>query len=1194
MADMSASRRLLEDTIFSPSINVDLLFAILDRPNCDTDVDHVRLVCMQIADGTLTTLTLDGLRGMIKDTQAASLKFFLNKDKHAAGAGIANLYRVVTEEEQQMKMMDMASSGVFPAIAPRLQKMLDEAQEQEAVLLKEAVEEEEDWVDEDAAPSTLSAEALFEEEQQKDLPWIPRHALPPLEGYHWFYTIFYRVNGSFKLHQAYLRMNPKDRFLAHKIWRFQEAHLRIIQYLDGLEDPSDAAIDEAHLVSLYRRLGESHYNCDTSFITVTRTEHKVKPTPLEIICDAYPDDWWRPEEIAVRIRDGSFDVECLTHLVDGEWDPIGRESAPNHRTHSLYYGVVYVINMAREYMSSDPPPPSDEVRDALWAYYVSFLELFYFCIPRQRMDDVFLLTPLDSEIGRDGKWIFSDKPSPWGLYGTMDTRAFVAGDLPDFYNALVAIPLWGEQHTPAYYIGKIYQKSLPFACQRRHIIKLIVKCIDNHPGFWRIFSKLCWVMLANLYPGELACKSANLIMRDLMRIKELTDSKELLIAAITANQLGFNGVTKKVEGSNGGPLVVFTVFRLHILYMASFNDQYVEHARRCIDWDYFKKDVLKLADVVRTQSLFADDPFARARMQLSKTVKSPHSKVHRLRRRSMAICLMDQMNETLEKTILKDRQNFSNDLTKLTAIMPLMASSSSIATPRTPRLLLSSASECNNTLSAAAAATQALVGTVDESIKMKFKDTVLGAHLYSAQKEACFASLESFSQLLEASIEVAKDAIYFYKRLLEVKYKAPLLNLLIRMEPHERMTHKAFSILTLPEYGGVSEECISLLCDLVRIYHQKAVPKEFKQRIDRLSMPHFMVACYYFNMVATLEKINFIPLDAETTRRTDLAIMTRRHHLFPGQEVPDSVYNVSVALCCEKICTLMGFGKNGDKRVAYDIEKQAFVCAHGKSLKKKGSSPSGGEEDDDDKKKKGGEGAESDDEDEEAPDQAAILLEAQNDADLDFDLETLSSVAIATNLTSDAATMKGKGTKRSLVMQERKAVRNERKTFSKVPCGQPVLTFSLRGRALIWGNTLENKTQVMFCPTCGALHVYSMLNFCESETGDYRCNECARKEVMHLEYRKCAYCQRSSVGPPKEDTRLEVLCPTTDPSDPSFDPLANPEGVLQALYFCRAHYNIAKMFVCSRGGVTKQDLWKLIKIKQDQNNMQHARGIHKK
>jgi hypothetical protein len=139
------SRAALVSDIFSPAIGVSLFFAILDRPSCDTDVDYVRAICEQILAGTLTHLTIEGVSNMIKDDQAAPLKYFMTKDQHVAGASVAASYRVLTEDEEQKKMLDMASSGIFP---PNLQRMIDEADV--SALNKE--EQEEDEADEQQQP----------------------------------------------------------------------------------------------------------------------------------------------------------------------------------------------------------------------------------------------------------------------------------------------------------------------------------------------------------------------------------------------------------------------------------------------------------------------------------------------------------------------------------------------------------------------------------------------------------------------------------------------------------------------------------------------------------------------------------------------------------------------------------------------------------------------------------------------------------------------------------------------------------------------------------------------------------------------------------------------------------------------------------------------------------------------------------
>jgi hypothetical protein len=419
--------------------------------------------------------------------------------------------------------------------------------------------------------------------------------------------------------------------------------------------------------------------------------------------------------------------------------------------------------------------------------------------------------------------------------------------------------------------------------------------------------------------------------------------------------------------------------------------------------------------------------------------------------------------------------------------------------------------------------------------------------------------------LFKQVFEIAENAQAFYKRILNAKYKSDILNALIRIPPEQRMTRAAFNILAMhPEdfHGAsISAECVELLCQLVQIYHGKAGPKDFRKCIGQMNMPHFMMICFYFNMVAILQQINFVVLDADYAIRTHQAMCIVRYALFPGQQIPDIMYDVTVAPCCGKICTQMGVNKYGNENVAYNIEKESFVCANGRNMRHESDDEDDDEDNDDE------------DEDEEDVDMTRRILETDNHAQQEAQL-LASLTFVPEDLVADASRKKGKGAKRTLITQRRKAIRNERKAFNKIPCGQPVLTFNLKGRALIWGNKLEKQTQIMFCPSCGALHIYTILNYSESETGLYRCNECARKELTHTNFASCIYCKK--VLREKNTNMLEIC----DPTDP------NPEMLLQKVYFCNAHFRIAQ----ANRTLFKKDLWKRIKTVQDAQNLQHARG----
>ena len=197
------------------------------------------------------------------------------------------------------------------------------------------------------------------------------------------------------------------------------------------------------------------------------------------------------------------------------------------------------------------------------------------------------------------------------------------------------------------------------------------------------------------------------------------------------------------------------------------------------------------------------------------------------------------------------------------------------------------------------------------------------------------------------------------------------------------------------------------------------------------------------------------------------------------------------------------------------------------------------------------------------------------------------------DLIGDAMVMGGKGAQKARVMHDRKQVRNQRKSFSKVPCGQPVLTVSLRGRALLWGNILDKRVQIMFCPSCGGLHMYTIfgMSMLESERDGYRCAECMRTELTHLPYNVCAFCGKAA--PEGPECVLPVMCPAVDTTyngDADFDPLdpTYHDALLQPLYFCRAHYKVAKRHVAI---ASKVPLWNILKYVQEARAIRRAKGL---
>lgn len=882
------------------------------------------------------------------------------------------------------------------------------------------------------------------------------------QKYTWYRSVWFRVNvASLFIPQTKARL-------------FANAHLPLVQYLDSLEDPCDENVDMSRMV--YTPIpSASSYNDGIDFVKKREvTWHKIRSTCLEIIREAFPLYMWTVEEVVENLFSQPNFIEFTCYLDEESWAPIDPCKAPVE-THKIYYACIYVANQCRELMILSSSPSfggAAGVSDALWSYYAAFVDFFSYVAlcenPTVEASDEYLLTPPGSYMSRKKEMIYTEKLTPWEMYGShLDVRTKDAGYLPDLFHVINAIPLAGEQSPPPTRLGKIYQKALPFACQGRHIISLVVATIRSDDAFWNLCSHLFWVMLAALYPGDGNRKE--LTMRDLMRAKHLTQTKETFISMLEPGPAA--------PCKNGGPLIIAVAFRLHMIYMASFNPTYVDHARECIDWDYFVENTKEAAALIRESDLIPEDPLERARNRILKVVKNSNLRVSRIRRYSCAITLTYRLNEVLQKLIFKDY----------------------------------------------------------------FFKRIEGGDLS------------------------------FYEGILSISCKSAISNFLLRIPPSKRFTHETYSVLMLPQYGGISPTTVDLMNSLTSVYYfSKGMPRDFTRVIDQFPVRDFVVVSYFFNRATELERISFVPLDAETVKRTDEAMISyKRYNLFPGQSIPDNAYNVHIALCCKRVCTLMGQGKFGSKMVAFDVEKQCFICSRGKALHKKNKLGADTHQEEDPEGPHGGEEEEEEEEEEEDPEGSPWEEEEEEEEDLDQaqndHIEPVENLLLrGIDLVSDAIKQNGRGTKRSKEMSDRKDIRTESNQFCRIPCGQPVLTVNLRGRALIMRNTGEKQKQYMFCPGCGAFHIYYILNFSGAVDGLYRCNECAIKETGHHDYIRCAYCYKEISKTSAQANSINI----TTLRDPKL-------GGQECMYFCNTHYYVAKRF--NHKVVTQEALWDLMK-----------------
>lgn len=1041
---LQETQAYLQEHVWSPHVDLTTFLAIMNRPNQDTSLDYIKRVCNDIANGGYKSskLSVEGVAAMIQDYEARSVKDYLQGN--------------TAHEKQRYKQFQTQSNE------ERWFELADE------LLSTNATQEsDDDDNDEEEHEEKTTVKKFNIKDCMERLVWKHRNlhlvdfCRPDLYGC--FMTVFYRVNGAKLLIGKQFQ---RDKVYCRKLERYLNAHIPIILHLDSLEDPRNA--DCFHL---YEPLGDSHYPCDLQYCHVETKDHKVRPTPLDIITRAFPHVEWVPERhVLLNCKD------CTqTHLINGKWSPV---SVAHPSTHRLYYAVVHVLNQIHNHLGKG------DCDDALWAYYASYVDLFYKC---KRFDDMYLLSPLGTVIGRDGRTVLrTDKPAPWNMWGTCcDTRAFVAGDLPNLMHVMTCIPLHGEKRVLNFFLGRIYHKSMPFANYKRYLAELILDSIAESKPFCRLFSCLMWVLLANLYPGRFRLSCAQ-TMQDLVRVKELTCNPQLMVQVLSAKLVGidkssFDPIT---GGSAGGPLILHTIIRMHMLYMISLNPLYRQYLDRHIKWGNFETQVLKMATTILSHGYNAQDPFALARRELSK--KNVEWELYRMRIWIPSVSLMRKFNEPLEKKMLRDKQLLQEDR----------------------QLLLQ-------------------IGCTSPDSMQQFLDkTTLGDFL-KRQGHV----IEDWPDTYQKALEVATRLPKFYSQALCFDKKSAIFNALLDIPKECRLSSTAFEMLLLPQHGGVSEECIAIMEELVEIYHD-SMPRETERLIEEMSVREFMIACYYFNAVALLDKISFLPHDADTTREIDLAVIQKHQHMYPGQPVPQDLQVVQVALCCERVYTIFGNGRFGNKRTAYDVDKMTYVCAR--------------------KRKE----YEQDDEDEEDDDEDGDQEEGVNPLDAVLEAEEQGAFNMS-DIFEPLYT-----SARAVTVEKRKLVRNERKEYSRVPCGQPLLPIDLRGRILVFGNVRDKKLHYSFCPRCGGLHSYTRLNFAGSELGGYRCNECAKLELMHVPHYACAYCNKAIQPQVAEKNRVRVK---------NID-----QAELQWIYLCNTH--------CVRpliNGMSKNMLWAKIKRLQD-------------
>jgi len=570
---------------------------------------------------------------------------------------------------------------------------------------------------------------------------------------------------------------------SEKILCFLNAHIPVIRYLDTLQDPRDSNLDIPYVQSLYQPLGKSYFDDDRNYIGVSSETYQTRPYPLEIIRKHFPQYKWTLEED-----------------IDVNYASIKQYSSIINKT-PLQEKCLTIMAQCKELHAH--PNNTPEIRDALWFYHACFIDT--------------LIDP-------------NEYP--------FDNRVFTAYDLPNTFHILMGVPMWGEQVTPTFSLGRFITKSLPFAGARRTLINKTDVAIDGNEAFWNIFRCLFHCLLMDMYPEHLG-KTRDFNLERLLRARDLSCDKKLLQEALSRKSFEFFDDNFNKENDKGC-YIVFTAFRMWIIMLA--HNQH--HFQTCIDWKMFEQQTIEMASTIRNSNLFDIDPFSESREILSKGNKNPKTKVYRYRKSNITQTILDRMMEKLEKDLYNE--------------------------------------------------------------------------------------LESWNVIKEESLDVTDTILTNIKNLdihVPTEIKENIINTLMFVPRTDWMTPLCMSIMRVPKYGGITEHGIYLMTKMIDIYYENAKPKDFEHIMSLFEPSDFKIITWYLHVVSILNKIDFELLTKQQVSDIDHAMKSYRYVLFPQQPLSKYAYDIFFTVCCQKINTLMGSTKYGHKDIAYDPNRNIFICA---------------------------------------------------------------------------------------------------------------------------------------------------------------------------------------------------------------------------------------------------------------------------
>ena len=312
-----------------------------------------------------------------------------------------------------------------------------------------------------------------------------------------------------------------------------------------------------------------------------------------------------------------------------------------------------------------------------------------------------------------------------------------------------------------------------------------------------------------------------------------------------------------------GCYFVFTAFRMWIVLLADNQKHYIDGISDCFDWNVFVTQTIKTANIIRHTNIYADVDAFKEAREIL-SKNNKNSKTKVYRYRKSN--LVDTVLDLMMEGLEKD---LFKELDSWQLDFEMLRTKA-----RVPKTLHPNTS---------------------------FADAWL----------ECEKQIRMHTEAVEID-----DAI-----------KQKVINTLIRVPATDWTKPICLSIMRLQQYGGVAEDTIQVLLHMIGKYYTKdSKPKNYEMLMGMMRPRDFVYATWYFHVVSLLNRITFEALPMHQVQQTDEAMLLK-YAVFPRQDLSPFAYDVFFTLCCNRIKTLMGSNVYGHEDIAYDIERDVFLCA---------------------------------------------------------------------------------------------------------------------------------------------------------------------------------------------------------------------------------------------------------------------------